>query len=565
MPLPRPARPALAWLALAFVSSASAGEIVLTDPSYGKINASALDQPRMYVLVSDPTANDALITWNNPNGEAHEPALLSAFIDTGASGVAISHLHATGLYDQANLDFDASDYTGSFTEIGIGGNEIGDVTRPFGIRVRSGGLSTDGEVLHSEFEAYGDFKLWVRREVGTGEYNDLLGADPINLIGMPVIRQRRLYLDPRPMELLSGLESHLLAPTATEVVTQATIPLILRDFIGDTAPPGEVLPSHYANPLVPGLTLQEGALTTNGTWLLDTGAGSSFVSFAAAKAIGLIPAGYATLADFMATYTGPKAEIGGIGASQTVPILNLDRLSVSSREGAVLVWKNVDILVADVAGLDGIFGMNLLVPSVTIDSGTLTGLTGDGEIPSSLLEQLGPLLALLFDISPGPFSGIVIDTTNAADPVMRVATSFAAGTVYDWLGSTFTAAERSDPQVGSLSADADGDGLPNLIEYALGLDARSPSPDAHPVVGKTSAGGGEYLEFSYSRPAGGRPGVTYAVEASDDLRTWRRDSAAVALQSAVASGDRETLTYRAAAGLTAGARRFLRLAVEPSP
>lgn len=562
-PLPR----LLVWLPLLAPCLSGAGEIILTDPVYGKINASAIDQPRLYALVSDPAAGGAFITWDNPLGENGEPVLLTAFVDTGASGFAISHLHATGLYDQANLGFDATDYAGSFTEIGIGGTEIGDVTRPFGIWVRSGGLESTGEILPSEFESYGNFSLWVRRETGTGEYNELLGADPINLVGMPVIRQRRLYLDPRPLEALAGLETHLLAPNAPEPVTQATIPLILRDFIGDTPPPGEALPSHYANPLVPGLVLQEGALTTTGTWLLDTGAGSSFMSFAAAKAIGLIPAQYATLADFMATYTGPKSEIGGIGASRVVPILNLDRLKATSREGAVLVWQNVDVLVADVAGLDGIFGMNLLVPAVTIDSSALAGLTGDGTVSDSMLDAFGPLLSFLFDISPGPFSGVVIDTTNAADPVMRLATPRSAGTAYAWLGATFSATERAIPSFGSMAGDADGDGLANLIEYGLGTDARAAESDPAlaPKAAKISGTGGDFLALSFSRPAGGSAGVNYFAEISNDLQSWRRDGGEVVLHQTTAAGGRETLTYRSAAPLVAGTRVFLRLAVEPAP
>ncbi len=563
--MPRPLPRCLVWLPLLAPCLSGAGEIILTDPVYGKINASAIDQPRLYALVSDPAAGGSFITWNNPLGENGEPALLTAFVDTGASGFAISHLHATGLYDQANLGLDAADYLGSFTEIGIGGTEIGDVTRPLGIWVRSGGLDTTGEILPSEFDAYGNFSLWVRRETGTGEYNELLGADPINLVGMPVIRQRRLYLDPRPLDMLAGLETHLLAPNTPEPMTQATIPLILGDFIGTTPPLGEVLPSHYANPLVPGLVLQEGASTTTGTWLLDTGAGSSFMSFAAAKTIGLIPAQYATLADFMATYTGPKSEIGGIGASQVVPILSLDRLKATSREGAVLVWENVDVLVADVAGLDGIFGMNLLVPAVTIDSSALGGLTGGGTVSDSMLDALGPLLAFLFDISPGPFSGVVIDTTNAADPVMRLATPRAAGTAYAWLGATFSAAERSNPAIGSMGADADGDGLANLLEYALGTDARTASAGAAPVAGKTSVESEEFLALTFSRPAGGVAGVNYAVEISDDLQTWRRGGGEVVLHATATQAGRETLTYRAAAPLTAKPRLFLRLATEPAP
>ena len=156
-------------LALALPLSAVAGEITLTDSSYGKINASAIDQPRLYVMVSDPAAGGSLVTWDNPYGAADEPVLLTAYIDTGASGVTLSRLHATGDYDLPNLDLGASDYLGSFTETGIGGLEVGDVTRPFGIRVRSGGAPESGEMLESEFDAYGDFSLWVRRDIGDSE------------------------------------------------------------------------------------------------------------------------------------------------------------------------------------------------------------------------------------------------------------------------------------------------------------------------------------------------------------------------------------------------------------
>jgi hypothetical protein len=525
---------------LALALPLSAADIVLTDPNYGKINASAIDQPRLYALVSDPTAGDAIITWDNPYGSLNEPVLLAAYIDTGASGVALSRLHATADYDFPHLGLDAADYTGIFTEIGIGGSEVGDVTRPFGVRVRSGPAPESGEMVEADFIPFGDFQFWVRRAIGDMEY-----YDPINLIGMPVIRQRRLYLDPRPTENLENMETHLLAPGASEVVTQVTIPLTLHDFIGTTPPSGEVLPSHSANPLVPGITLREGTQSITVTWLLDTGAGSSFTNFATAKTIGLIPANYASLAEFMADYDGPTAEIGGIGATQVVPILNVDRISVPSREGATIVWENVDILVTDVASLDGIFGMNLLVPAATIDP----------EDP----------LGSAFDFSPLTVDAVVIDTTNAADPVMRLATGFASGTVYEWLGSTFSASERSDPAVGSLSADADGDGLANLVEYALGLDARAASGGAAPEVEKIAADGGEFLALSFSRPVGGAAGVNTFVEVSNDLQTWRRGATEVVLHQTVTEGDRETLTYRAAAPLGDGSLVFLRLVAEPTP
>lgn len=539
-------------LGVFFPGSAQASEIVLTDPDYGMINTSALDQPRLYTLVSDPTQGGAFITWNNPNTGENEPVLISAFVDTGASGFAFSHLHVSGEHDQPTLGLSPDtpgDFIGEFTEIGIGGTEVGDVSRPLGIWVSNIPIGSAAEILPADFVSYGDFNLWFRQETGTGEVIDYMGfalVDPINLVGMPVIRQRRLQLDPSAMANFEPLVTTLLAPGAAELPTQFTVPLVLQDFIGTTPPPGEVLPSHYANPLVSGLTLTEGASSITSVWLLDTGAGSSFLSFASAQAVGLIPAHYADIAAFMADYDGPTADIGGIGAAVTVPRLSLDRIRAATREGATLVWENVEVLVIDVAGLDGIFGMNLLVPAVTVDPA----------------DPLGSL----FDISPAPFSAVVIDTTDAANPVMRLGAPAAAGTAYAWLGQTFTPAERADPAVGSLTADPDQDGIPNLLEYALGLAPRSAdAASALPSPAVVATAGGPRLELSFSRPEPAPPGVTYAVETSADLVNWSREAAAVSLVSSTTAAGRATLVYRAAAPLGAGQRVFLRLAVETSP
>ncbi|MBC8010631.1 MAG: hypothetical protein H7067_11105 [Burkholderiales bacterium] len=541
--------------ALVLAPGLLAAEIVLTDPDYDAINANGLDQPRLYFLLSDPAQGDAVITWENPASGATEPVLLTAFIDTGASGFALSHLHISGDYEQPVIGLSPDqpgDFLGPFTEIGIGGPEVGDVSRPLGVWVRNGAVGASEEILVSDFINFGDFSLWTRRETGAAEVVDFLGfpiVSPLNLVGMPVIRQRRLLLDVTPMSTLTALglpdplETALLASGAPEPLTQATIPLVLRDFIGNAPPAGEVLPSHYANPLVPGLTLHgTGGASASGEWLLDTGAGASFASFATARAAGLVPAHYATLAEFMADYTGPTVEIGGIGASQTVPRLTAPRITVATREGATLAWKNVELLIADVAGLDGIFGMNLLVPSITLDPA----------------DPLGSLA----EISPSTIRTVVIDTTDAADPVMRLGTSAADGTVFAWLGENFSAAERSLPNVGALAADPDTDGFSNLLEYALGLDPRvADSASAAPQASAPLIGDARYLALSFSRPAVGRPDVNYAVEISNDLATWRRDTGEVVAHSAQTIGERETLTLRTAAPLAPGGRVFLRLHV----
>jgi len=542
----------LSGLALSALLPARGYELVVTDPAYGHINASAIDQPRLYAVLTDPLAGGAVKTWFNPDTAAREPVFIKAFVDTGASGIALSQLHASGLYDVASLALGPTDYLGAYTETGVAGTELGDVSRAFGVKVLSGPVDLVDYTALSGYVAYGDFNLWVRRTVGTGEvldYGALFGgesfiqADPINLVGMPVIRQRRLHLDAKPIldPLLaeSGLGTYLLAPGAPEPATQLTIALRLQDFIGTTPPLGEVLPSHSANPLVPGVTLTTSTGQSTGEWLLDTGAGSSFASFAAARAGGLIPARFTTLAAFMAAYTGPTADIGGVGGALKVPILTVPRLSVPTREGATVVWQNVAILVADIAGLDGVFGMNLLLPAATVD-------------PANPLGSL-------FDLSPGIFRDVVIDTLDAADPVMRLGAPAADGTALAWLAARFTAAERLRPDRGGLLADPDSDGQPNLLEYALGRDPlASDGPATN--AGRLALADGVYPTLTYTRPRG-LTDVSYAVEASADLSTWSRTSSDVVLVAQTTTANQETLTYRSAQPVAPGGRRFLRLVI----
>ena len=543
-------------LALTALHPARGYELVVTDRAYGQINASAIDQPRLYAVLTDPLAGGEVKTWFNPDTAAREPVFIKAFVDTGASGIAISQLHASGLYDVASLALGPTDYLGSYTETGVAGTELGDVSRAFGVKMLSGPVDLVDYSALGSYIAYGDFSLWVRRTVGTGEVIDygalfggesLIQADPINLVGMPVIRQRRLHLDAKPIlnPLLaeSGLGTYLLAPGAPEPSTQLTMALRLKDFIGPTPPPGEVLPSHAANPLVPGVTLTTATGQSTGEWLLDTGAGSSFASFASARACGLIPARYATLAAFMASYTGPTADIGGVGGALKVPILTVPRLSVPTREGATLVWENVDILVADIAGLEGVFGMNLLLPAVTVD-------------PANPLGSL-------FDISPGIFRDVVIDTLDAANPVMRLGAPAADRTVLAWLAGRFSTTDRLSADRAGLLGDPDADGQPNLLEYALGRDpltADGPATNA----GRLALPEGIYPTLTYTRPTG-LIDVTYAVEASTDLSVWSRSPADVVLVSQVTAANLETLTYRSAQPVAAGGRRFLRLVVTPAP
>ena len=392
-------------------------EIVLVSPGFDYINAYGMDQPELNAVLTD---GGSVIT------EGGSPVIIEMFADTGASGTVISYLNAEG-YDYEpipgfgfvhipSLGLDgvpAGEFTGTFEETGIGGTELGNVTRDFGVKLLNGPMG--GSTNPADFVDYGQHSLWVRMAPGVGEIVEFMGitlVDPVNVAGMPMIHQRVMVMDPTPLAAQNRLETHLLPPGDGGIPqTNVTFETHLVDMTG--LAPGED-PSHYDNPLVRHVTLTHdgggGPVSVSGKeFLLDTGSSATFISFAHAQAVGMIDSGYADLAAYLPDHIaagGITGEVGGIGGSVTVPVLELDEFRITAKEGFDVVWPNVDVLVVDVTApgsvdpLDGAIGMNLLVPAVTIDPA----------------DPLGGLE----DPSPGYFDAIVFDATDVNNVELRL-------------------------------------------------------------------------------------------------------------------------------------------------
>ena len=87
--------------------------------------------------------------------------------------------------------------------------------------------------------------------------------------------------------------------------------------------------------------------------------------------------------------------------------------------------------------------------------------------------------------------------------------------------------------------DADGDGMSNLLEYALGSDPARSSSTFSPTVDTVQDGSDQYyVSFSYTRNKAAT-GITYAIEHSSDLRTWEPIDLSTA---SVSTLDRGTFT-----------------------
>ncbi len=117
---------------------------------------------------------------------------------------------------------------------------------------------------------------------------------------------------------------------------------------------------------------------------------------------------------------------------------------------------------------------------------------------------------------------------SAATPLV-----FAIGDFAQWKAARFTIAELSNPAISGDEADPDGDGMNNLMEYALGGDCRVASTlreiDGQPLAPRLlpPAIVGAPWRFSFfRRKASSALDITYAVEASSSLaaQTWSMET-----------------------------------------
>lgn len=557
------------------VGFAGGESVVLNDPAFPSFHSTSLDHPRLYGLLTDGG-----VIMEDENG----PVLFRAFIDTGSSGFVLSNLHATGSHDTPSYGLTEDDYIGVYTNTGIGGEEVGSVTRPFGVLLYNDPLPVDGDLKEEDFVNFGESHLWVRDQPGTGEVVEIdIGGgfiyplvSPINIVGMPVIRQRVMLMEwidiPPELEGLlppeaKSIQTKLLPPGHPDLpATNVTLDMEMRDFVGE-APSGETLPTMSRNPMVKNVTISHdpGFPGVTADWLFDTGAGSSFISFSWAKQIGLIPQSYQNLESFVIDHAaggGMTSQIGGIGADAvTVPILMLNEIRVPAREGFDLVWENVRILVFDhpelaALGLEGIFGMNLIGPAATIDSSKLGNVSlGDDEL-------LLLLLLALSDISPTPFESIQFEVTGETTGELRLFTDRVAAPVStfgSWRETNFSAEDAADPAVSGPEADPDGDGLPNLLEYAVGGVPGEASRAGMPEHSVHTENGEQFLALTYERVKAASD-LAFHVESSDDLIHW--DAASTVLVETEDLGNTERVTVRTEQPIDTGLRKFLRLRVE---
>lgn len=135
------------------------------------------------------------------------------------------------------------------------------------------------------------------------------------------------------------------------------------------------------------------------------------------------------------------------------------------------------------------------------------------------------------------------------------------GLFADWQQGKFTVEEQQNAAISGPTADPDGDGVPNLLEYAFEKNPTTPNRENLPEPGEITLSGEKYLTINYTRRAGATD-LNFIVEVSGDMKNWTSASNAAVPVSVTPEGDIERVVVRDAQPLGQSPQRFLRLRVE---
>jgi hypothetical protein len=333
----------LGCLALLFSSWLPAGDTYVNMGSGSLLLGQPVVQIQVYTPDDPNTPENEEVVYHPEAGDDWGFSLTSFILDTGANGLMLAKGMSGSVLDtMVPLGFVPDE--AQYEEMGVGGSTMYGVSAPYSLDY----AGSDGIPVTLD---------GVRFMCNAENYIEYDG-----IIGMPAMVNRVVQLDMSVWNTSDSLSSPMTtlfvnAPP-TDPSHRYTIPLHMTHFPQDGQQnPGDPLPTWAP---IPFLDVQSfnGAQTTSGTFLLDTGAQLSMINNATAVALGLDANGNGVID--LEEASG-STEIAGVGGTQSVPIVSIGGFRLATAEGTDLVWKEFEVLVLDIApGIDGIIGMDLL-------------------------------------------------------------------------------------------------------------------------------------------------------------------------------------------------------------
>jgi hypothetical protein len=279
-------------------------------------------------------------------------------------------------------------------------------------------------------------------------------------------------------------------------------------------------------------------------------------------------------------------ELKNISATETLDLTDVSfidgiNFDFSTESITSLAPGEIVLVVKNLAAFEARYGTNLPVTGEYSDSKFSNGgervvlsYAGSVELHNFSYDDLppwpagadgsGPSLSLI-DPASAPNHSLAANWTASAEAMGSPGVnSGTCETIAEWNNAHFSVAQLADPNLSGELADADADGIINLLEYAFDTSPALP----HALSSLLSAqvvneGGADYLSISFRRRIC-RLHLTYTVESSLDLLTWESGPThTMELVPPVDNGDgTETVTVRSHTPYSAVEREFLRLGID---
>ena len=185
----------------------------------------------------------------------------------------------------------------------------------------------------------------------------------------------------------------------------------------------------------------------------------------------------------------------------------------------------VDLYVAESFDGGNTWEPNLRLSEFTFDMRRAPLATGGFGLGGYFFGDYIGIVPALGLNADAPAVACWMDTRSGSSDPFSVRIQRTKGTSFEtWRQLRFSTNDLANLAISGEGADPDGDGIPNLAEYALGLEpTHHDPPPMHSTIVRDARGYKLHLTYSHLAVLAD---IEFAWESSDDLATWQPDTPA---------------------------------------